>query len=63
MPNPKRKFSKARSSQRRAVYYASAKIPEVTECPTCGTPHQYHRVCPGCGYYRGRKLVEVKEEA
>lgn len=61
MPNPKKKFSKARSGQRRAVYYNSAKEPQVAECPNCGTAHQMHRACSNCGHYRGRKVVERTE--
>ncbi len=61
MPNPKRKFSKARTGKRRAVYYASAEEPQVTECPNCGSPQQLHRACPNCGHYRGRKVVERTE--
>jgi large subunit ribosomal protein L32 len=31
-------------------------------CPRCSSPKLPHRVCPTCGYYRGKKLVEVKED-
>ncbi len=63
MPNPKRKFSKHRTSQRRAVYYNRLKgnEPVVTECPNCGEAQQLHRACANCGQYRGRKVIEVKE--
>ena len=31
-------------------------------CPDCGAPRQPHRVCPNCGKYRGRVIVETDEE-
>jgi len=60
MPNPKNKHSKARTRTRRA--HDKAEIPTVVNCPTCGAPHLYHRVCPECGSYRG-KTVYIKENA
>lgn len=65
MPNPKKKFSKARRSQRRAVYYNRLKteVPVVTTCPECGAPQQAHRACGACGTYRGRKVLTVADAA
>ena len=62
MANPKRKFSKARTAKRRAVYYNRLDAPPVMECPNCGSSKLLHRACSTCGHYRGRKMVEVKEE-
>ena len=60
MPNPKRKHSKSRTGNRRAHDFLTA--PSVSLCPQCGAPRQSHRVCPKCGFYRGRAVIEVKEE-
>jgi len=30
-------------------------------CPRCGSPKLSHRVCDSCGYYRGKKQVEVED--
>jgi len=30
-------------------------------CPRCGSPKLPHRVCDSCGYYRGKKQVEVED--
>jgi len=30
-------------------------------CPRCSSPKLPHRVCPTCGYYRGKKMVEVED--
>ncbi|MFA6624910.1 MAG: 50S ribosomal protein L32 [Bacilli bacterium] len=32
-------------------------------CPNCGAAIQSHRVCPKCGYYNGKKVMDVKEKA
>ncbi len=29
-------------------------------CPNCGAAYRPHHVCPSCGYYDGRKVVDVK---
>jgi large subunit ribosomal protein L32 len=28
-------------------------------CPQCNEPKLPHRVCPTCGHYNGREIVEV----
>jgi large subunit ribosomal protein L32 len=63
MANPRRKFSKARTRQRRTVYYNSLKQPQLSECPNCGTTKMLHHACPSCGHYRGRPVIEPREAA
>ncbi|MBN2862865.1 MAG: 50S ribosomal protein L32 [Bacteroidales bacterium] len=58
MPNPKRKHSKQRRDKRRTHYKATA--PTVATCSNCGSSVKYHRVCPECGYYRGKPAIEKK---
>lgn len=60
MPNPKRKHSKSRTGKRRSHDHLAA--PAVGNCPNCGEPRPPHRVCPKCGFYRGRVVIEMKEE-
>jgi large subunit ribosomal protein L32 len=31
----------------------------VTACPQCGSGKRPHRVCPTCGFYAGKKAIEV----
>lgn len=59
-PLPKRKISYGRRNRRRA--HDALKPPELVLCPDCGAPALPHRVCPSCGIYRGRQVVEIKEE-
>jgi large subunit ribosomal protein L32 len=61
MPNPKRKHSKARRDKRRTHYKATA--PTVSVCSNCGSSVKYHRVCPECGFYRGKLAIEKKASA
>lgn len=59
MAVPKRKTSK----QRTATRYANWKItaPTVSECPKCHEPVLSHTACSACGYYNGKKVIEIKE--
>jgi large subunit ribosomal protein L32 len=56
MPNPKHRFSKTRTAKRRTHYKVEAAT--FTICSNCGTSVLYHRVCPECGYYKGRLAIE-----
>ncbi|MDO5724764.1 MAG: 50S ribosomal protein L32 [Tissierellia bacterium] len=60
MAVPKGKTSKQRRNKRRASSYRLNKV-TVSECSNCHSPKVPHRVCPVCGYYNGRQVIEVKE--
>ncbi len=55
----KRRFSKARTANRRAHF--KVRLVTLVECPQCHARMVPHRVCPACGYYAGRQVIEVKE--
>jgi len=55
MPNPKRRHSKQRSRKRRTHQKIAAAALSV--CSNCGGDKRPHRVCPACGYYRGKPVV------
>jgi large subunit ribosomal protein L32 len=59
MPNPKRRHSKRRTSIRRA--HDSLTAGSLSECPNCHERKLPHHICPKCGYYKGREVLEVKE--
>jgi large subunit ribosomal protein L32 len=61
MPNPKRRHSKSRTRQRRA--HDALRAPQTSVCPNCQEPRMPHRVCPKCGFYKGREVVRVEQEA
>ncbi len=56
---PKKRTSKQKRDQRRANWKLTAT--NVIRCPKCQEPVLPHRVCPGCGTYRDRQVVAVKE--
>jgi large subunit ribosomal protein L32 len=57
MPVPKRKTGKAVRDSRRAHDHLTA--PARSECPTCHQPKLPHTVCPSCGSYKGKEVVET----
>lgn len=59
MAVPKRRQTRARTHKRRTHYKAA--VPTLVPCPQCREQRLPHRVCPACGYYEGRRVVEVKE--
>jgi len=59
MPVPKRKTSHSKRNKRRA--HDALVAPQWIACSHCGEPTMPHRICPHCGYYRGRQFIEVKE--
>ncbi|MCX7738000.1 MAG: 50S ribosomal protein L32 [Hydrogenothermaceae bacterium] len=58
MAVPKRKKSKAKTAMRRAQWLRMP-LPELSICPECNQPKAPHRVCPHCGYYKNKEVVEV----
>lgn len=61
MALPKRQHSRQRGRKRRTHYKIALK--SLGTCPQCKKPIQSHRVCPFCGYYKGKPVVEIKTEA
>jgi large subunit ribosomal protein L32 len=60
MPNPKRQHSKRRSRIRRAHW--KIRLASFSNCPHCGKQVMPHRVCPFCGFYKGKPVVEIKQK-
>ena len=56
MPNPKRRHSKSRSRKRRT--HDALKRTGVAGCQNCGSMRLPHRVCPSCGFYAGRVVLD-----
>jgi large subunit ribosomal protein L32 len=59
MAVPKRRTSKSRKGMRRSHWKLST--PAIATCSHCGQVVMPHRVCPNCGYYKGRKIIEPAE--
>ncbi len=65
MAVPKRRRSKARGKRTRAAWIrTSLRVPKLVKCsnPACKQLIVSHRVCPYCGWYKGRQVLEIKEK-
>jgi large subunit ribosomal protein L32 len=60
MAVPKRRQSNSRTNRRRS--HDAKKPKQLQACPQCSHEVPSHVICPNCGHYMGRKIVE-KEEA
>ncbi|RKX74114.1 MAG: 50S ribosomal protein L32 [Spirochaetes bacterium] len=60
MAVPKKKTSKARTRKRKSVNM-KLHSPVLIECSSCGNKVLPHRVCPKCGFYRGKNILEFEE--
>jgi large subunit ribosomal protein L32 len=58
MAVPKRKHSNARTGSRRAHHFKNSI--QVSPCAQCNAEIPSHTVCPNCGHYMGRPIVEVE---
>ncbi len=58
MPVPKRRVAKARGRKRRAHWKLT--LPGIVNCPQCHEVKLSHRVCPNCGYYKGKEVIPSK---
>ena len=59
MPVPKKKKSKSKSRSNRAGAWKLGK-PSRSLCPRCGSARLPHTVCPSCGFYRDRVVIDVE---
>jgi large subunit ribosomal protein L32 len=59
MAVPKRHQSHQRTRTRRA--HDALSVPATSVCPKCREAKAPHRACSKCGYYKGKKVIEVRE--
>jgi large subunit ribosomal protein L32 len=60
MAVPRKRKSHSRRRQQRS--HDALVAPAKSKCSNCDAPKLPHRVCPACGYYAGREVVEVQAE-
>ena len=60
MAVPFRRVSKMKKRMRRS--HLALSVPGMITCPSCGELILAHRVCPNCGYYKGKQVIVKKEE-
>ena len=56
---PKRKTSKSRRDKRRT--HQRLTLPGRSVCPQCQEIRLPHHICPSCGFYNGKQIIEVSE--
>jgi len=54
---PKRRQSKSRKNMRRSEWM-KLEHPTLVECPQCHELKMPHRVCPNCGFYKGKAVTK-----
>ncbi|MBN00887.1 MAG: 50S ribosomal protein L32 [Planctomycetaceae bacterium] len=59
MAVPKRKHSNSRTGKRRS--HDAKKARQLSFCPQCSAAVPSHVVCPKCGYYMGRTVVDMED--
>ncbi|MDR0761195.1 MAG: 50S ribosomal protein L32 [Treponema sp.] len=61
MAVPRAKTSKARTRRRQSINMKLT-APNLIECNTCGNRVLLHRVCPKCGFYRGKQIMNPESK-
>ena len=61
MAVPKSKVSKARRNSRNSNNF-KASAPTLVACPECHELKVPHQVCPNCGSYNGKKVIELEKD-
>jgi large subunit ribosomal protein L32 len=59
MANPKYKHSRSRTRTRKAHDFLEVK--SLSSCPNCKEVKPPHVVCPACGHYKGREVINLEE--
>ena len=60
MANPTHRHTRTRRDKRRANW--KGQLPNMGLCPDCNELKLPFKVCPSCGSYQGRKVLNVVEK-
>lgn len=58
MPVPKKRVSRTRRDKRRT--HKKLVALSLAECPECKEAVLPHRICPSCGFYKGKAVIETE---
>lgn len=56
---PKQRISRHRQGNRRRHHWIPAL--NLVPCRNCGEMKRSHHVCPSCGVYRGRQVIQIED--
>ncbi len=59
MAVPKKKTSRSKRDMRRSHH--ALPTPNLTPCPHCDELTPSHQVCPKCGQYDGKQILEIAD--
>jgi len=51
------RHTRAHTGNRRSHH--ALKATQISTCPNCGAPYMRHRMCPTCGTYRGKEVIDI----
>ncbi len=51
------RHTKSHTKNRRSHH--AIKATSFAKCPNCGEPKLRHTVCRNCGFYRGKKVIDL----
>ena len=57
---PKQRISRHRQGNRRRHHFIAPL--NLVECRHCGELKRPHHVCPTCGMYNGRQVIQIEEQ-
>jgi len=60
MAEPKKRTNKYKGGMRRMRI--RAKAPSIVYCDNCHEAVVNHQVCKNCGYYKGKKFINIDSE-
>ena len=63
MAVPKKRASVSRKGLRRAGQHHKLYRKFPMTCTNCGYYTMPHHVCPSCGHYKGKQVMEIKVKA
>lgn len=66
-PVPKKKTPKSKSKKRYGSFQTKvlrrlSNETNLVKCPDCGSKCVSHTVCPDCGKYRGRQVIDKQKK-
>ncbi|HET7093283.1 MAG TPA: 50S ribosomal protein L32 [Thermomicrobiales bacterium] len=56
---PKQRVSRHRQGNRRRHHFIA--VPSLVPCRHCGEKKRAHHVCPSCGWYRSRQVIQIEQ--